>query len=76
MKKTYKIKATKEVYIEVEVDDTVSQQEVYEIAEEKLKKSRPKWSKPVLCMARIDIDDSSDVSVKTQAMIRQNLNLT
>lgn len=66
MKKTYKVKATKRAWIEVTADSDLSQDEIYKLAEEKASKGKLKWEEPSFNIIEINIDDTSDVSVKTK----------
>ncbi len=48
MKKTYKIKATKRAWMEIEADANLSQQEIYELAKKKATNGKLKWEDPSL----------------------------
>ena len=69
MKKTYKIQVTKRSYMEITADSNLSQDEIYELAKEKEKKSRLKWEEPYFNIIGIDIDNSYDNSVDIKTKI-------
>lgn len=66
MKKTYRIKVTKRAWMDIEADSSLSQDEIYALAEEKVSKGKLKWEKPSLNIIDIHIDDSIEVDVKTK----------
>jgi hypothetical protein len=70
MKKKYRIKATKRTWLEIECDSSLSQQEVYDLAKEKLKSNKKvEWEEPSLNIIEIQIDRStehSNVTAKTK----------
>ncbi len=69
MKKTYKVKVTRRAWIEVTADDSLSQQEIYALAKEKVSKGKVKWEDPSFNIVDIQIDDSVNVSVKTKVSL-------
>ncbi len=69
MKKTYKVKVTRRAWIEVTADDSLSQQERYALAKEKVSKGKVKWEDPSFNIVDIQIDDSVNVSVKTKVSL-------
>jgi hypothetical protein len=72
MKKRYTIKATKRAFLEVEADHELSQQEVYELAKEKVNKSKSvKWDEPTFNIIEINVDSSSESDNKTKVKMLQ-----
>lgn len=74
MKKTYRIKAVKRAWLDIEADSSLSQDEIYELAKEKVSKSKIKWEEPSLNIVDIHIDDSIDVDVKTKIALLDAVN--
>lgn len=64
MKKTYKVKATKRAWVEVVADDSLTQDEIYELAKEKATKGKVKWEEPSFNIIDIIIDDKVTGEVK------------
>ncbi len=64
MKKTYKVKATKRAWVEVVADDSLTQDEIYELAKEKTTKGKVKWEEPSFNIIDIIIDDKVTGEVK------------
>ena len=52
--------------MDIEADSSLSQDEIYKLAEEKVSKGKLKWEKASLNIIDINIDDSIDVDVKTK----------
>ena len=69
MKKMYRIKATKRAWMDIEADSSLSQDEIYALAEEKASKGKLKWEKPSFNIIDIHIDDSINVDVTTKISI-------
>ena len=69
MKKTYKVKATRRAWVEITADDSLSQQEIYALAKEKVSKGKVKWEDPSFNIIDIQIDDSVNVDVKTKVSL-------
>lgn len=67
MKKVYKIKAIKRTWIEVTADSSLSQDEIYELAKEKVSKRGVKWEEPSFSIVSIDIDDTAE-NTKTKVI--------
>lgn len=66
MKKTYKIKVMRRAWLEISADSSLSQQEIYDLAKEKVTKGKVKWEDPSFNIIDIAIDDSVDAGVKTK----------
>lgn len=58
MKKTYRIKATKTAWMEIIADESLNQDQVYNIAKEKAKTKNMQYKEPVLNITRITVDDT------------------
>lgn len=70
MKKIYRIKAIKRTWLEVEADSSLSQDEVYDLAKEKLKSNKKiKWEDPELNIIGI----KADQTIKTPIESKVNL---
>ena len=69
MKKTYKVKAIRRAWVEITADDSLSQQEIYALAKEKVSKGKVKWEDPSFNIIDIQIDDSVNVDVKTKVSL-------
>jgi hypothetical protein len=66
MKKTYKIKATKRAWMEIEADANLSQQEIYELAKKKATNGKLKWEDPSFNIIEITIDNNKEMDAKTK----------
>jgi hypothetical protein len=72
MEKTYKIRAIRRAWVQVVADETVSQDEIYELAKEKVKKGKPQWEEPSFNIVEISIDDSVTSDIKTKVTLPKN----
>ncbi len=66
MKKTYKIKATKRAWIEIEADGDMSQKEIYELAKKKASNGRLKWEDPSFNILEITINEQKEMDSKSR----------
>lgn len=53
-------------WLEISADSSLSQQEIYDLAKEKVTKGKVKWEDPSFNIIDIAIDDSVDAGVKTK----------
>jgi len=69
MQKKYKVKVTRRAWIEVTCDESLTQDEVYQLAKEKVSKGKTKWEEPSFNIISISIDsDVNNVETKVTNM--------